>query len=67
MTGLVGMTVGVGAFCLAASLGNAKQFIGSWAFGFGILATLALLAWRGIARCWRQDAAMPSTASLQQL
>ena len=34
MTGLVGMTGGVGGFYLAASLGYAKQFTGSYAFGF---------------------------------
>ena len=34
MTGLVGMTGGVGGFYLAASLGYAKQFTGSYAVGF---------------------------------
>lgn len=59
MTGLVGMTGGVGGFCLAAGLGYAKQLAGNYAFGFGIFAILALLAWGGIALVrmrWRQDA-----------
>ena len=61
MTGLVGMTGGVGGFALAASLGYAKQFTGSYGLGFVIFASLALAAWAGIAAVrlrWRQDAAM---------
>jgi MFS transporter, NNP family, nitrate/nitrite transporter len=61
MTGLVGMTGGVGGFYLAASLGYVKQFTGSYAFGFGAFAMLALAAWAGIAAVrlrWRHDAAM---------
>lgn len=63
MTGLVGMTGGVGGFYLAASLGYAKQFTGSYALGFGVFALLALAAWGGIASVrlrWRDDAAMPA-------
>jgi NNP family nitrate/nitrite transporter-like MFS transporter len=63
MTGLVGMTGGVGGFYLAVSLGYAKQFTGSYAFGFAVFAALAMAAWGGIAAVrlrWRQDAAMPA-------
>jgi NNP family nitrate/nitrite transporter-like MFS transporter len=65
MTGLVGMTGGVGGFYLAASLGYAKQFTGSYAYGFGLFALLALAAWAGIAAVrlrWRQDAALLADA-----
>jgi NNP family nitrate/nitrite transporter-like MFS transporter len=60
MTGLVGMTGGVGGFYLAASLGYAKQFAGSYAFGFVAFACLALAAWVGINAVrlrWRREAA----------
>ena len=60
MTGLVGMTGGVGGFYLAASLGYAKQFAGSYTFGFILFALLALAAWAGILLVrlrWRRDAA----------
>lgn len=59
MTGLVGMTGGVGGFYLAASLGYAKQFTGSYAFGFIVFAGLAMIAWAGIAAVrprWRREA-----------
>jgi MFS transporter, NNP family, nitrate/nitrite transporter len=61
MTGLVGMTGGVGGFYLAASLGYAQQFTGNYALGFGIFAILAIGAWGGIAAVrlrWRHDAAL---------
>jgi MFS transporter, NNP family, nitrate/nitrite transporter len=57
MTGLVGMTGGVGGFYLAASLGYAKQLTGSYTPGFVIFAGLALLALAGIASVrgrWRR-------------
>jgi len=60
MTGLVGMTGGAGGFYLAASLGYAKQFSGSYAFGFVIFALMALAAWGGINSVrlrWRREAA----------
>ncbi len=63
MTGLVGMTGGVGGFYLAASLGYARQFTGSYALGLGVFAALALAAWVGIAMVklrWRRDAALPA-------
>jgi MFS transporter, NNP family, nitrate/nitrite transporter len=56
MTGLVGMAGGIGGFYLASSLGIAKQLVGSYAPGFAIFATLALLALVGLAsvkRRWR--------------
>ena len=54
------VTGGVGGFYLAASLGYAKQFTGSYAVGFVLFAALALAAWAGIAGVrlrWRRDAA----------
>jgi NNP family nitrate/nitrite transporter-like MFS transporter len=63
MTGLVGMTGGVGGFYLAASLGYARQFTGSYAPGLGVFAALALAAWVGIAAVklrWRRDGAVPA-------
>jgi NNP family nitrate/nitrite transporter-like MFS transporter len=59
MTGLVGMTGGIGGFFLAASLGYAKQFTGTYAVGFVAFALLAIMAWGGIMAVrlrWRHDA-----------
>lgn len=56
MTGLVGMAGGVGGFCLASSLGVARQLTGSFAPGFLTFAVLGLLALIGltlIKRRWR--------------
>lgn len=61
MTGIVGMTGGVGGFYLAASLGYAKQFTGSYALGFELFAACAMAAWGGVAAVrlrWRQDPAL---------
>jgi NNP family nitrate/nitrite transporter-like MFS transporter len=58
MTGLVGMTGGVGGFYLAASLGYAQQLTGSSAFGFVGFAALALIALAGIVNVrlrWRRE------------
>jgi NNP family nitrate/nitrite transporter-like MFS transporter len=44
MTGLVGMTGGVGGFYLASSLGYSKQLTGSYQAGLLIFAALALTA-----------------------
>jgi NNP family nitrate/nitrite transporter-like MFS transporter len=44
MTGLVGMTGGVGGFYLASSLGLSKQLTGTYQAGFLGFATLALFA-----------------------
>ena len=48
MTGLVGMTGGVGGFFLASSLGFARQHTGTYGPGFLIFAALALLALVGL-------------------
>jgi NNP family nitrate/nitrite transporter-like MFS transporter len=56
MTGLVGMTGGVGGFYLASSLGVSKQLTGSYELGFLLFAGLALLALVAITalkRRWR--------------
>jgi NNP family nitrate/nitrite transporter-like MFS transporter len=56
MTGLVGMTGGIGGFYLASSLGYSKQLTGSYQLGFLVfagLAALALLGLTGIKSRWR--------------
>ncbi len=56
MTGLIGMTGGVGGFYLAASLGTSKQMTGSYTIGFvvfALLACLALVGLTGVKRRWR--------------
>jgi NNP family nitrate/nitrite transporter-like MFS transporter len=56
MTGLVGMTGGIGGFYLASSLGYSKQFTGSYQFGlliFAVLAMVALLGLTSIKGRWR--------------
>ncbi|GAC1338134.1 MAG: nitrate/nitrite transporter [Acetobacteraceae bacterium] len=56
MTGLVGMTGGVGGFYLAASLGTSKQLTGGYTGGFvlfAMLACLALIGLTGVKRRWR--------------
>jgi NNP family nitrate/nitrite transporter-like MFS transporter len=65
MTGLVGMMGGVGGFDLAASLGYAKQFAGTYTLGFGAFAGLAMLALAGVTavrghwrRSWTTQAAL---------
>ncbi|HKU54496.1 MAG TPA: nitrate/nitrite transporter [Rhizomicrobium sp.] len=67
MTGLVGMTGGVGGFYLAASLGYAQQYTGSYAFGFSVFAGMAVIAFLGIMRVrprWRRDSATLATAPI---
>jgi NNP family nitrate/nitrite transporter-like MFS transporter len=57
VTGLVGMTGGIGGFYLAASLGWAKQTTGSYQAGllaFAALALLALAGLTGVKARWRQ-------------
>jgi NNP family nitrate/nitrite transporter-like MFS transporter len=57
VTGLVGMTGGVGGFYLASSLGWAKQVTGSYQIGllaFAGLAVLALLGLTGVKGRWRR-------------
>jgi NNP family nitrate/nitrite transporter-like MFS transporter len=56
MTGLVGMTGGVGGFYLASSLGYSKQLTGSYGPGFlvfAILCATGLVAITGVRRRWR--------------
>jgi MFS transporter, NNP family, nitrate/nitrite transporter len=56
MTGLVGMSGGVGGFYLASSLGYAKQISSSYGPGFLIfagLAAVALVGISGVRRRWR--------------
>src|SRR6201992_2701916 len=56
MTGLVGMTGGVGGFSLASSLGYSKQLTGSYQAGLLVFAALALVAvvgLTGIKSRWR--------------
>lgn len=56
MTGLVGMTGGIGGFYLASSLGLAKQATGSYQAGFLGFAMLALAALAGLTlvkKTWR--------------
>ena len=56
MTGLVGMTGGLGGFYLASSLGYSKQLTGSYQAGFLVfagLACLALAGLTGVKRRWR--------------
>ncbi|HEU4778327.1 MAG TPA: MFS transporter, partial [Steroidobacteraceae bacterium] len=48
MTGLVGMTGGVGGFFLASSLGMSKQITGTYQAGLLLFASLAVLALVGL-------------------
>lgn len=64
VTGLVGMTGGVGGFYLAASLGWAKQVTGSYQIGllaFAALALVALVCLTGVKARWRRTW-IPATA-----
>jgi len=56
MTGLIGMTGGIGGFYLASTLGLAKQLTGTYQLGFlgfAGLALFALLALAGLKNRWR--------------
>ena len=56
MTGLIGMTGGIGGFYLASSLGMAKKLTGSYQIGFlgfAALAVFALVALHGLKARWR--------------
>uniref|UniRef100_B0T0K5 Major facilitator superfamily MFS_1 n=1 Tax=Caulobacter sp. (strain K31) TaxID=366602 RepID=B0T0K5_CAUSK len=56
MTGLIGMTGGIGGFYLASSLGMAKKLTGSYQIGFlgfAALAVFALVALHSLKARWR--------------
>ncbi|KQV57497.1 MULTISPECIES: NarK/NasA family nitrate transporter [unclassified Caulobacter] len=56
MTGLIGMTGGIGGFYLASTLGMAKKMTGSYQpgfLGFAALAMFAFLALHGLKARWR--------------
>jgi len=56
MTGLIGMTGGVGGFYLASTLGMAKKMTGSYQsgfLGFALLALFAFVALYGLKARWR--------------
>lgn len=56
MTGLIGMTGGIGGFYLASTLGMAKKATGSYQLGFlgfAALAVFALFALHGLKARWR--------------
>jgi NNP family nitrate/nitrite transporter-like MFS transporter len=56
MTGLIGMTGGIGGFYLASSLGMAKKLTGSYQvgfLGFAALAVFALVALHSLKARWR--------------
>ncbi len=56
MTGLVGMTGGIGGFYLASSLGYSKQLTGNYQSGFLLFAALGVVALIGLSnikRRWR--------------
>jgi NNP family nitrate/nitrite transporter-like MFS transporter len=65
VTGLVGMTGGVGGFYLASTLGVAKQATGSYQLGFlgfAALALVALVALVGVRKTWRSTWLAPAPA-----
>ncbi|HWA62852.1 MAG TPA: nitrate/nitrite transporter [Caulobacteraceae bacterium] len=66
MTGLVGMTGGLGGFYLASSLGLSKQLTGSYQTGFlafAALAFLALASLTGVKRGWRASGALSAAGA----
>ena len=68
MTGLVGMTGGVGGFYLASSLGYSKELTGSYQLGllvFAGLAVLALAGLTGVKRRWRRSWAAASALGVR--
>jgi MFS transporter, NNP family, nitrate/nitrite transporter len=68
VTGLVGMTGGIGGFYLASTLGLAKQVTGSYQLGFlgfAALALVALLALVGVRKHWRSTWLSPSHLQAQ--
>jgi NNP family nitrate/nitrite transporter-like MFS transporter len=68
MTGLVGMTGGIGGFYLASSLGLSKQLTGSYQSGFLGFAALALLAFGvlvAVKTSWRANWGAGQVASVR--
>ena len=63
MTGLVGMTGGVGGFYLASSLGFSKYLTGSYGVGLFLFASLALLALIGVLVLLRKEQAWTTVAA----
>lgn len=66
MTGLVGMTGGIGGFYLASTLGLSKQFTGDYQLGFLGFATLAVVALLGLSmakKAWRASWGAASAAA----
>ena len=66
MTGLVGMTGGIGGFYLASSLGLSRQVTGSYQLGllvFAALAVAALVGLTSIKQRWRTTWGAAGTAS----
>lgn len=72
LTGLVGMSGGVGGFYLASSLGAARQATGSYSLGFLAFAGIALVALVCVSICRRSwnkpaDAHGPDTTGLSAI
>ena len=70
VTGLVGMSGGIGGFYLASSLGLAKKMTGTYQPGFIIFAALALVALAGLTLVkgkWRRTWSLGADASLAPL
>jgi NNP family nitrate/nitrite transporter-like MFS transporter len=68
VTGLVGMTGGIGGFYLASTLGLAKQLTGSYQLGFlgfAALALVALLALVGVRKQWCSTWLAPAQVQAQ--
>lgn len=65
MTGIVGMTGGIGGFYLASSLGYSKQLSGTYQSGLLLFAGLALVAFMGLATVRRQWRANWSVGAAQ--
>ena len=63
MTGLVGMTGGVGGFYLASSLGFSKYLTGSYAVGLSIFASLALVALVSVLLLLRKEQSWTTAAA----
>lgn len=69
VTGLVGMTGGIGGFYLASTLGLSKQITGSYQtgfIGFAILALVALLVLTSVKGRWRKSWLAPAAPALGQ-